>query len=771
MNLQDTISSLKSDLQTATSQYRNTAGNTSLNVIYENENSIQQLNIQDKQEREKKQMQRLIDLMTTRIKSFETKTAENEGIQTALRRTISELQEQIKESRQKINDLKQEIEVNNNTNNNNNNHNNSFAIDLNKSRSEIVAKANAAIEIESHLATIENLKSDIKQLQSTLKDEEIISKKQKRVMEEIVKELVEVETLVRQPWFLRNSSNSSSASASSSRKGKFPASSLKKSNISFSEDNLTEILEKELIKNDEKAKKFLQYDNHNHSYNYNHSYSNIYNRSNKSFDNSRIHFQSPEISGIETRIYVALGELRSQLGIRAREALENSKSLNSEANSLSHKSTQRGNDATTTTTETINELQRVMDSKVEFYEDQHKRINKELQDIKAKYQVYKDEYYSCKAGYDKAKIKLEKLEQELESSHKNINNQKDQSFAVTSSTSLDNTQQHLKIQLNETKIELKKYQEKAAEYKRKLTETEKLKNDREQHYAQKLLKFVEKVELDRQKVHEEHVEELNAAVEKVKKKMQKKLDNVLKHQQQQQQPNKEILLEVSSNNNNKQLQLNSSKEQQLTIIIKTLIAHSKHLRARIDRETALRADLAFMKRFFMMRIASYQIHNMTTLEVLQSMGIVVNHEQLKRERELEAAEKERVKREILGLLAHATSSSSSSFFPLSSFGTGFYSSILNNNNNNLIGTQQRKIEELVNDKEIMTDYKKKQETLNMLNFLSAKRKLFKAVYAIMAIQRLKKRVEERKEYEVARNQVRIMIKGLVQVPSSSSSSS
>lgn len=63
-----------------------------------------------------------------------------------------------------------------------------------------------------------------------------------------------------------------------------------------------------------------------------------------------------------------------------------------------------------------------------------------------------------------------------------------------------------------------------------------------------------------------------------------------------------------------------------------LIEQLKYLRLKADLESSYRADLMFMKRFFLLKIDAYQACNRADLALLEEMGIYPDYSQLERER-------------------------------------------------------------------------------------------------------------------------------------------
>lgn len=62
--------------------------------------------------------------------------------------------------------------------------------------------------------------------------------------------------------------------------------------------------------------------------------------------------------------------------------------------------------------------------------------------------------------------------------------------------------------------------------------------------------------------------------------------------------------------------------------MKGLIEQMKYLRTKTERESGYRADLEFMKRFFLMKIRAYQACNRADLAMLEEMGIYPDYSQL-----------------------------------------------------------------------------------------------------------------------------------------------
>lgn len=65
--------------------------------------------------------------------------------------------------------------------------------------------------------------------------------------------------------------------------------------------------------------------------------------------------------------------------------------------------------------------------------------------------------------------------------------------------------------------------------------------------------------------------------------------------------------------------------------MKGLVEQIKYLRCKADRESGYRADLEFMKRFFLIKIQAYQACNRADLAMLEEMGIYPDYEQLGRQ--------------------------------------------------------------------------------------------------------------------------------------------
>lgn len=65
--------------------------------------------------------------------------------------------------------------------------------------------------------------------------------------------------------------------------------------------------------------------------------------------------------------------------------------------------------------------------------------------------------------------------------------------------------------------------------------------------------------------------------------------------------------------------------------MKGLVEQIKYLRCKADRESGYRADLEFMKRFFLIKIQAYQACNRADLAMLEEMGIYPDYEQLSRQ--------------------------------------------------------------------------------------------------------------------------------------------
>lgn len=188
----------------------------------------------------------------------------------------------------------------------------------------------------------------------------------------------------------------------------------------------------------------------------------------------------------------------------------------------------------------------------------------------------------------------------------------------------------------------------------------------------------------------------------------------------------------------------SQREQVLLKFIKMLIAHSKNLQARVHYEATLRADFAFMKRFFMLSIQSYTEEKKSQIKLLKNMGIYVDHEAIRLAQENDLAERQRLKLEVMRSAGHSNL---------------VYNSDLNESEPE--GNQKRRRRfsriEQIESVEDETE-RNQQKDLYYRNVASGKRKIVRATYMYIAAIRLRKLYYEKKKFQQSYNQVKSMIR-------------
>lgn len=633
------IDSLKSELANVQSDLREEQSRANTNSI--NTITRQQYNTLENKYKDQK---KVLDFLENKIKDLQDKATDNENLRASLQKDISKLQDQDASNRAAL-------------------------AKLSKSSAEMSNNRDAETELHKHADTINEQRNQIKDLEQKLKTTNNSSNQQQRVLEIVVEELLDLEQMIRQPWFLQMTSPSS----------KFDWS---------SQMNKTK-MEKELERNDTRGDILIQC--LPNKYPHSRISQSSFGASSNKLAASEImsQFSEPSTAEMASRLLVALGELRVKLGSKASELIDSSSNTNSKQQS----------------NKVLDELKNVVDFNVTHYQKELETQNSELLELKSLCKTYKKDLTTCQTAYDQAQSRLMELEKEVSVMQRGSRNP----------TTASKAQDILAEQLSETKAELRRYQEKVVSFKNVISELKQKLEFQESDQAKKLDKIIDRADAEREHYFNEYQKSIHEAVKRAvedtkekRKREFEKMDTIIqKYKIKLNEQEQEIAALAKGSSITRP---SSQREMQLTAAIKTLIAQSKHLRAKLDRESSIRGDLTFMKQFFMQQISAFKVDNLTTLELLRRMGIYVDHEKLRRDREMELAENQRLKEE--------------------------YSRPRTYGNYNEVS---------------------RKSDLYYRNVALGKRRIIKASQIIIFCSRLRKRVEERKVFEKSRKNVRHMV--------------
>lgn len=429
-------------------------------------------------------------------------------------------------------------------------------------------------------------------------------------------------------------------------------------------------------------------------------------------------FKSEDVAQLASRVYTSLGQLRTHLDSHVRKVFAFSQDDTSKRQT-------RQDDAAV-----LNELKDVVDANVQHYQQQLQKQAQELDELRTQCRTYKNELEICQFGYDKSQARLSELQKELQQVQRDAA-QLDGNLRTTPASK---TEEVLAEQLSEVKAQVNNYQQKILDLKQKL-ENQKMEHER------RITHINNKANEYRDQDYEKYKASLKETVEHVERRKQKQIDKlkaVIQHYESEENA-------AAFSNAPKSV---SQKEQQLTKFINVLVLYSKNLRARIDREATVRADLAFLKRFFMMCIQKYKDGNVTQINLLRKMGIYVDPEAIRKEHDKDLAERERIKADLRKRDSYAKSIYNT-YRPYSRAG------------NDREGGRRRysrieRIEQIDDEEE-----RNQQKNLYYRNVASGKRKIISAAQMFIAAIRLRNLAQEKAKFEKSYKQTKKMLREFV----------
>lgn len=695
-----------------------------LNVAREDGASASAL-LQQQQEEQRRQRQQAAETTTTTsnetsqrvemlskyVKQLESKTADNRGIQLALRQRIADLQEDLSQKEQAISRL-------------------------HKTASK-VSDTNRVLEESSN--NVRELQTKIQQLTQALNaaeaDKTRSSAQLTELLEGIIKEVTNIESFAGKQWYLKNAAINSNLSAIGSP--------LRKA-ASFNSNYQRNIaqLQEELSSNEKRGSDLLS-------------------------------LQSGSIlssdGNLSNRVNSALGKLRLQVGAKVREILQSSMGENTSSNNATHlqrqaqqrleeqllqsqqqlqksqvelDATQRENSANLAK---IDDLQELVTRKLQENEEHLRLHEAEIYDLQSKLSINKDAFDRLKRVYDLAKGKLERLQRDTD---KNWTGSGAATSADHNGDAKLELQDYLKKELLDTRAELKILQDQALEVQSKLHDTHRKYKDREHNYKQEISKLVQQLSSDRE----------NGAILLSQKLKEKKRDLKTKYiqkyesevhdlQQLKQQIQQQYQHQINPNGTvaTPQSQL---RERHLVWTVLTLVEQAKHLHAKVDREGWARADLSYMKEFFLSRISSYKDGKEAQAKLLRQMGVLVDYEGLSHSKAQAAIELDKLRRELFSTVPARTS-----YMTNALYGFGSTHAPLRDPRSTNSYFSGGIVDPLAREK--WARYR-------TLAVQEGKRKIRKAAFAAMAINRMRMRVSDRDNYKDHHKHVRLMLRGLLE---------
>lgn len=589
-------------------------------------------------ERENRDQQKLLEFLKLKIEDFNTKATDSENVQAALRKNIEELQANVMAQRAEF----------------------------------------------ARLSRVDNqseIEAEIQKFQKQLEQTKSVSEQQLFVVNTMTEELMDIEQMTHQPWFLQLPNQ-------------------------FESEKDLESIREDLARNEQRAEILVRC-----------VPTNIASRLDSSsmlpqdFAKTRASqlmepFTNESVAQIASRVYKSLGQLRTQLDSHIRKLFAFSQS-----EVMKQKAQQE--DAAT-----LNELKDVVDTSVQYYQQQLKKQTEELDELKSQCRMYKNELDISRFGYDKSQTELTELRKELQQIQREASDNK----ARTSSST--KAQEALTEQLSEAQNLARNQQEKIAVLKQKL-ESIKKEHDRKMSY------ITDKANEDQDKNYEKYKKSLKDTVERVEMKNQKQIEKLKMKLQN---------YESSIKSGSVSTEISFQKEKDLSRFINTLVAYSQTLREKVDREAAVRADFAFMKRFFMMSIQTYKDGNTSQIKLLRSMGIYVDHKAIREKQDRDLAERERI---LASLESHNSFSDSiyNSARPYSRAG--------NSRGHNRRFSRIQRIEQIDDEVE-----RNQQKDLYFRNVASGKRKIRSAAFMFIAAIRLSNLLREKKAFDESFKQLK-----------------